>query len=272
MPSASARSERQARPARARLDAQVVGRRAGGRSHFHQQLVAAEDEPMGIAFGFRRNEVDVIVRAGERHRHDGRQFNACFTTWIGQRGIGYNSPLVSRRFLPECHGFPGRVSACPDRRVRPDLANAIRFLSMDAVQAANSGHPGMPMGMAEIAVALWTPPPAPQPGQPALGEPRPLRALQRPRLDAAVRAAAPHRLRPADGGAEALPPAAFEDAGPSGSRHHARRRNDHRPAGPGHRQRRRHGARRKAAGRRIQPARASTSSTTTPTSSSATAA
>ena len=37
-----------------------------------------------------------------------------------------------------------------------DLANAIRFLSMDAVQAANSGHPGMPMGMAEIALALWT--------------------------------------------------------------------------------------------------------------------
>src|ERR1035437_7915481 len=36
-----------------------------------------------------------------------------------------------------------------------ELANAIRSLSMDAVQAANSGHPGMPMGMAEIAVALW---------------------------------------------------------------------------------------------------------------------
>lgn len=36
-----------------------------------------------------------------------------------------------------------------------DLANAIRALSMDAVQAANSGHPGMPMGMAEVAVALW---------------------------------------------------------------------------------------------------------------------
>ena len=33
--------------------------------------------------------------------------------------------------------------------------NAIRFLSMDAVQKANSGHPGMPMGMAEIATALW---------------------------------------------------------------------------------------------------------------------
>jgi transketolase len=35
------------------------------------------------------------------------------------------------------------------------LANAIRALSMDAVQKANSGHPGAPMGMAEIAVALW---------------------------------------------------------------------------------------------------------------------
>jgi transketolase len=36
------------------------------------------------------------------------------------------------------------------------LANAIRFLAADAVEKAKSGHPGMPMGMAEIAVALWT--------------------------------------------------------------------------------------------------------------------
>src|SRR5438309_7444240 len=36
-----------------------------------------------------------------------------------------------------------------------DVVNAIRALAMDAVQKANSGHPGMPMGMAEIAVALW---------------------------------------------------------------------------------------------------------------------
>ncbi len=40
----------------------------------------------------------------------------------------------------------------PGRRM---LANAIRALSMDAVQAANSGHPGMPMGMADIAEVLW---------------------------------------------------------------------------------------------------------------------
>ena len=41
--------------------------------------------------------------------------------------------------------------ALPERR----FANAIRALAMDAVQKANSGHPGAPMGMAEIAVALW---------------------------------------------------------------------------------------------------------------------
>jgi transketolase len=38
---------------------------------------------------------------------------------------------------------------------RVELANAIRALAMDAVQQANSGHPGMPMGMAEIAETLW---------------------------------------------------------------------------------------------------------------------
>jgi len=41
----------------------------------------------------------------------------------------------------------------PDNQIL--MASAIRVLSMDAVQKANSGHPGMPMGMADIAVALW---------------------------------------------------------------------------------------------------------------------
>ena len=40
----------------------------------------------------------------------------------------------------------------PSRR---DLANAVRFLAIDAVEAAKSGHPGMPMGMADLAEVLW---------------------------------------------------------------------------------------------------------------------
>jgi len=50
---------------------------------------------------------------------------------------------------------------------RRDLANAIRALSMDAVQAANSGHPGAPMGMADIAEVLWNDYLRHNPGNPA---------------------------------------------------------------------------------------------------------
>src|SRR6187549_1809129 len=44
------------------------------------------------------------------------------------------------------------ASTKPTRR---ELANALRFLAADAVEAAKSGHPGMPMGMADIAEVLW---------------------------------------------------------------------------------------------------------------------
>ncbi|HMT15176.1 MAG TPA: GreA/GreB family elongation factor [Aestuariivirga sp.] len=40
--------------------------------------------------------------------------------------------------------------------LRTLCANALRVLAIDAVQAANSGHPGMPMGMADAALTLWT--------------------------------------------------------------------------------------------------------------------
>ncbi len=55
------------------------------------------------------------------------------------------------------------ISPAPER----EMADALRALAMDAVQAANSGHPGMPMGMAEIAVALWHRHLSHNPGNPA---------------------------------------------------------------------------------------------------------
>ncbi len=56
------------------------------------------------------------------------------------------------RTVPGASNTPHTPMTTPSRR---DLANAIRFLAADAVQAANSGHPGMPMGMADIAEVLW---------------------------------------------------------------------------------------------------------------------
>ena len=59
--------------------------------------------------------------------------------------------IVFQRFPPiETMNAPAALHATD-----VELANAIRALAMDAVEAAKSGHPGMPMGMAEIAVALW---------------------------------------------------------------------------------------------------------------------
>ncbi len=51
--------------------------------------------------------------------------------------------------LPDLGTVPGPKAA------RRDVVNVLRVLAMDAVQKANSGHPGMPMGMAEIAEVLW---------------------------------------------------------------------------------------------------------------------
>ncbi len=73
--------------------------------------------------------------------------------------------------------------------------NTIRFLAVDAVQKANSGHPGLPMGMAPVAYVLWTRHLRYDPADPRLARPRPLRALRRARQRAALRDAAPDRLR-----------------------------------------------------------------------------
>ena len=54
--------------------------------------------------------------------------------------------------MPAPAPTPAETMTSPNRR---ELANAIRFLAMDAVEAAKSGHPGAPMGMADIAEVLW---------------------------------------------------------------------------------------------------------------------
>ena len=48
-----------------------------------------------------------------------------------------------------------RIAACPDVS-HAEMANAIRFLAIDAVERAKSGHPGMPMGMADVATVLFS--------------------------------------------------------------------------------------------------------------------
>ncbi|MBY5349845.1 transketolase [Rhizobium leguminosarum] len=57
--------------------------------------------------------------------------------------------------MPDTSQAPKTFPAPKDQHLR-DLADCIRFLSMDAVQQAKSGHPGMPMGMADIAAVLFS--------------------------------------------------------------------------------------------------------------------
>ncbi len=63
--------------------------------------------------------------------------------------------LLGHSAQPAASGVPAGAPL-PAPATLKKMADAIRALSMDAVQQANSGHPGMPMGMAEIAVALWS--------------------------------------------------------------------------------------------------------------------
>src|SRR5512146_751859 len=66
-------------------------------------------------------------------------------------------PPSRHPFLPRSTMADLAVSQASATSTAALMANAIRALAMDAVQQANSGHPGAPMGMAEIAVALWGP-------------------------------------------------------------------------------------------------------------------
>src|SRR5690606_16069228 len=63
--------------------------------------------------------------------------------------------LLRRAQMPEQTGSDQRVDMT-SREKHDRMANAIRFLSIDAVEKANSGHPGLPMGAADIATVLYT--------------------------------------------------------------------------------------------------------------------
>ena len=100
-------------------------------------------------------------------------------------------------------------------RSRKELADAVRILSMDAVDKAKSGHPGAPMGMADMAEALWRGVLRHNPANPhwanrdrfVLSNGHASMLLYEP--------AAPDRLRPEHGRHQGLPPARFAHARPS---------------------------------------------------------
>ena len=158
--------------------------------------------------------------------------------------------------------------------------NTIRTLSIDAIQKANSGHPGTPMALAPVAYVLWQRFLRFDPERADLAQPRPLRALRRPRLDAALRAAAPDRRqrgrsrlrdRGHAGGLarrhQVVSPARLEGRRAPRVPLDLGRRDDDRPARPGHRHLGRDGDRRRSGRRRTSTGPASSSSTSTPTRS-----
>ena len=142
----------------------------------------------------------------------------------------------------------------PDDDVVRRSINTIRALSMDAVEAAQSGHPGTPMALAPVAYVLWS---------------RFLRHNPRnptwPDRDRFVLSAGHAsmllysllhltRVRRAARGGAGVPAVGIAHAGSSGARAHPGRRNHHRSAGPGRRQRGGHGDRRADPRRAFQPA------------------
>ena len=90
--------------------------------------------------------------------------------------------------------------------------NIVRFLSVDAVQKANSGHPGMPLGAALNGLIAVDAPAQAQSAQSGLVRSRQVRTLGRARFDVALQPAAPNWLRPLAGRHQALPAVGEQNA------------------------------------------------------------
>ena len=148
-------------------------------------------------------------------------------------------------------------------KLMPDIAtdidqlsiDTLRILAVDTVQKANSGHPGAPARLLAHRLPALPQAHEAQPGQLQVVQPRPLRALQRPRLGADLRHALSLRLQAHARRPEELPPVGIEDPRSSRVPPHRRRRSHHRAAGPGLRHVGRPGHRGEASRRDLQPAR-----------------
>ena len=117
--------------------------------------------------------------------------------------------------------------------------DTIRTLSMDAVQKANSGHPGDADGARADRLRPLHARHAPLAQRPGLAEPRSLRAERRPRVDAALLAPVPDRLRARPSRTSRTSASSARRAPGTPSTGTRRHRGDHRPARPGHRHLRR---------------------------------
>src|SRR3569833_1197787 len=113
------------------------------------QATAAPAPARCVAMRARRARVrNQGLRRPCGHRYASWQFRASIDDARLTRQRGRANARTPGRFEP--------LSRSPMQPTDRRLANAIRALAMDAVEAANSGHPGMPLGMADAATALFT--------------------------------------------------------------------------------------------------------------------